>query len=204
MTQKSPNTLLRKAARMAIALLLLGCTGFLTLLLALTYAEKHVPAPSGRYDAIIVLGAQVMEDGAPSRQLRLRLEGALEQYRAAPCLIITTGAQGANEPAPEGDVMKKWLMDAGVPEQDIISETQSFNTWQNLRNAKALLADHAARTVVVTSDYHLPRALWIARDAGLSADGIGTPTTPEWWLKNHVREVLAWCKYFAGKVIPLN
>ena len=204
MTQKSPNMLLRKAARMALALLLLGCTGFLILLLSLTYAEKHVPAPTGQYDAVIVLGAQVKEDGTPSRQLRLRLEGALSQYHKNPSLIITTGAKGANEPAPEGDVMKQWLLDAAVPEQDVISENQSFNTWQNLRNAKAILGEDAHRVVIVTSDYHLPRAMWIARDLGLSADGIGTPTTPEWWVKNHVREVLAWCKYLVGKVLPIN
>ena len=54
--------------------------------------------------------------------------------------------------------------------------------------------------IVVTSDYHLPRALAIARDAGLEVQGIGAPTLPEWWIKNHFREVLAWGKYLLGRI----
>ncbi|MBE5776808.1 MAG: YdcF family protein [Clostridiales bacterium] len=201
MTAKTP---FGKAVRILLSLFVLGILAFALMLLMLTYAEKHVPAPKGEYDAVIVLGAQVKPDGEPSVQLRLRLEKALEQYRRSPCLIVACGAQGENEPAPEGDVMKQWLVSNGVPEDHIISETQSFNTWQNIRNAKNLLPDTALRVVVVTSDYHLPRALQICRDEGLEADGAGSPIMPLWWFKNHAREVLAWCKYFVGKVLPIN
>ena len=60
------------------------------------------------------------------------------------------------------------------------------------------------KATIVTSDYHLPRALRIARDAGLTADGLVSATLPEYWLKNHAREVLAWGKYFLSKLVPLN
>ena len=200
----SDATLFRKAVYAVTVLFLLGILCFLAMLGALVRAEKHVPLPQGEYDAIIVLGAQVKEDGTPSNQLRLRLEKALEEYRRSPSLMVVCGAQGSNEPAPEGDVMKQWLIGQGVPEEHILSETKSFNTWQNIRNAKALLPENATRVVVVTSDYHLPRALRICRDEGLQSDGLGSPITPQWWMKNHFREVLAWCKYFVGKVIPIN
>ena len=48
---------------------------------------------------------------------------------------------------------------------------------------------------IVTSDYHLPRAMQLARDRGLAAEGLGSPCKPEYWMKNHFREVLAWGKY---------
>ena len=185
-------------------LFLIGILGFSLALLALSYAEKHVSAPQGEYDAIIVLGAQVLPDGTPNVQLQLRLEQALSFYRQQPMPIISCGAQGSNEPAPEGDVMSAWLIDHGVNPAHAISETASYNTWQNLQNARALLPEGAARAIVITSDYHLPRALKIAHDLGLDADGLGSPITPQWWFKNHAREVLAWCKYFAGKILPIS
>ena len=61
------------------------------------YMETHLP-PAGDSDVIIVLGAQVKEDGTPSVALERRLTAALEAYQAKPQLIIACGAQGANEP----------------------------------------------------------------------------------------------------------
>ena len=62
------------------------------------------------------------------------------------------------------------------------------------------------KPLIVTSDYHLPRALAIARDAGLEAQGAGSPCRPEWnyWLKNHMREALAWVKYWGVKYLGLK
>lgn len=96
--------------------------------------------------------------------------------------------------------MRAWLLERGVPEETVIAETASLNTQQNLQNAMALLPENARRVTIVTSDYHLPRALQLARDLGLDADGIGSPCKPEYWMKNHSREVLAWGKYFLNKI----
>ena len=57
---------------------------------------------------------------------------------------------------------------------------------------------------VVTSDYHVPRALALAEDYGLSATGIGSPCLSEYWIKNHSRETLAWVKYWLKKYLHLN
>ena len=87
-----------------------------------------------------------------------------------------------------------------MPDDQVIAETTSMNTLQNLQNAIALLPASAQRVTIVTSDYHLPRALQIARDLGVEADGIGSPCKPEYWMKNHAREVLAWGKYFLNRI----
>lgn len=182
-----------------ILLLTLGVIAFGLALGGLYLAEKTVPAPAGESDALIVLGAQVKADGRPSVQLEWRLEAALAEYRRLPRPIVVCGAQGANEPRPEGLVMRDWLTAQGVPAESVIPETRSTDTRENLRNALSLLPADAGRITVVTSDYHLPRALAIARDLGCQADGIGSPCKPEYWFKNHSREVLAWGKYFAVK-----
>lgn len=169
------------------------------------WRETHVP-PAEEYDAIIVLGAQVKPDGKPSVQLKWRLDTALEAWRQRPVVIVTCGAQGGDEPAPEGDVMRAYLIDAGVPAEDVLAETASFNTRQNIRHAAALLAERQAEKVlIVTSDYHLPRAMALARDEGLEATGIGSPTRQGlyFWLKNHGREALSWLKYWGQKYLRL-
>ena len=186
----------------------------LAMLFALVYAflfayllvrEHNVPAP-GNTQAIIVLGAQVNPDGQPSRQLELRLLEALKAYEAAPKPVIVSGAQGKDEPVTEASVMKSWLEQKGVDPQHILMEDKSFNTRQNLENAKALLGEGVKDVLIITSDYHLPRAMEIAADAGFTPQGAGSLCKPEleYWVKNHGREALAWVKYWLVKYVGLN
>ena len=105
----------------------------------------------------------------------------------------------------EAEAMKNYLVGKGVPEKDILTDPDSFNTNQNLRNAAKLLQDRPEirKVLVVTSDYHVPRSLAIAGDMGFDACGMGSPCKPEYWLKNHAREALAWCKYWGKKYLGL-
>lgn len=178
-----------------LILLALMLLCFLAGLGILVYAEKHPSAVGDDSAAIVVLGAQVYQDGQLSPQLELRMQAALAEYERLPRLIVTCGGQGKNEPAPEGDVMRQWLLNKGVPDNMVFSESTSTNTMQNLKNARRFLPEGENRITVITSDYHLPRAIQLARDAGFDPDGIGSPCKPEYWLKNHLREVLAWAKY---------
>ena len=169
----------------------------------LVWKVNHVPEIED-YDAIVVLGAQVKEDGSLSLQLKWRLDAAFEAWQKNECLIVTCGAQGSNEPAPEAYVMRDYLVSLGVPEGMILTEASSFNTKQNIQNAAALLKDHSAQTVlIVTSDYHLPRAMALAQDEGLNATGLGAATKAIYWPKNYGREALAWIKYWLQKYLHL-
>ena len=147
-------------------------------LIALCIAEGNVAKeikPDQQYDAIIVLGAQVKADGEPSVQLQWRLDAAKSAWDRHPVPIVVCGAQGKDEPAPEGVVMKDYLVKAGIPEDSILVDPDSFNTRQNLENAKKLLGKYegVSSVLVVTSDYHVPRSLALARDQGFQATGLG-------------------------------
>ena len=86
------------------------------------------------------------------------------------------------------------------------SATRVIDKLENIFNAAKLLAGRdVERVVVVTSDYHLPRALALAEDAGFEASGIGAPTKlgVRYWVKNHGREALAWIKYWGQKYLRL-
>ena len=186
--------LIRRLLAGMIALALLGLACAVGLMGFVYYKETHLP-PIGDSDVIIVLGAQVKEDGTPSVALERRLTAALESYRQDRQLIIVCGAQGGNEPRPEGDVMRDWLLERGVPAEDVVAETASFNTRENLTHAKAIMEERGlGEALVVTSDYHVARALVLCRQVGIDATGKGSPSKPEYFIKNHFREGLSWIK----------
>ena len=182
--------------------LLLGafCAGLLLwigLVIFVTVKEKTVSKadPSGT-QAIIVLGAQVQKDGSLSVQLKWRLDQALEIYKKYPQTLVACGAKGSDEPVTEASAMQAYLLANGIPEADILAEDTSFNTRQNLKNAQALLGGNVKKVLIVTSAYHLPRALALAKDTGFEACGVGSPIKLIYWPKNHFREALAWVKYW--------
>ena len=180
-------------AAVIVAAAALACA--LALMLAVYHMETHLP-PEGGADAILVLGAQVKADGTPSVALERRMTAALGAYRERPRPVICCGGRGENEPAAEGDVMRAWMIAAGCPEGDVLAETESVNTRENLMNAKRMMdALGLRRALIVTSDYHVPRALALARQAGLEAAGRGSPSKPEYFIKNHLREGFSWLKF---------
>ena len=187
----------------ALLLVLLGILFYLGVVGMVIYRQNNLP-PVGAYDAIIVLGAQVKPSGEPSLQLQWRIDAAAKAWKERESLIVVCGARGANEPATEASVMRDELIKQGVREDMILMDEKSFNTRQNIANAAKLLEGREVNHVlVVTSDYHLARAMAIAKDAGLSAAGIGAETLPQYWLKNYSREGLAWIKYWMQKYLHL-
>lgn len=199
------KTFWRRFWRALLCLALAGLACYAGLIALVYYWEVNVPQ-STEYDSIIVLGAQVLPTGEPSVQLRWRLDKAIECYEKNPCYIVVCGGQGSNEPEPEGDVMRRELIRDGLPERHVISDPVSADTKQNIRNAWDILQKLGCeKPLIVTSDYHLPRAMAIARDNGLDPLGAGSLCKPglKFWLKNHMREALAWVKYWGIKYLKL-
>ncbi len=191
----------RKRVWRALGILILtGALCGLSLIGWVVYKEFTLP-PVQSSQAIIVLGAQVKADGAMSEMLRRRVALALEAYRRVPQLIITCGAQGQNEPEAEGTVMKAWLVQNGVPEQDVIAETQSVNTRQNLHFAQQVMQSRGLdRALVITSDYHVARALALCDQLALPASGMGARTDWSYVPKNYSREALSWVKFWLQSI----
>ena len=194
-----------------VSLILLAAAAFGLLLGYICIQEGKVPGEVSQiqadYEAIIVLGAQVKPDGVPSVQLTWRLDRAVEVWEKKNVPVVVCGAQGKDEPEPEAYTMKRYLAEKGIPENMILADPDSFNTEENLRNAKKLLDDYPEeiwKVCIVTSDYHVPRSMALAGDLGLEATGIGSPCLKEFWIKNHSREALAWCKYWLKKYLHLN
>ena len=149
-------------------------------------------------DFIVVLGAQVQGDG-PSLTLKKRLDRTLEFLQANPDkTVIVSGGQGADEVHTEASVMAQYLLARGAQPAQVIEEDQASNTRENLLFSAALAEARGidtSRVLIVTSDFHMCRAKYIARTLGMEPYGLTSRTWP-WILKLNytLREVFAFCK----------
>ena len=162
--------------------------------------------PDRSADCVIVLGARVWPDGRVSNALGYRLDEALEAYRKGLVgKIITTGARGGDEPIAEAIASRDYLMARGVPEEDILMDAESYDTVQNLQNAKRIMQENGLKDALLcTSDYHITRAIWIAGEVGVTAYPLPTqsPKKPVTWVMNRVRETISWVLYGMNRVWP--
>jgi vancomycin permeability regulator SanA len=129
-----------------------------------SYAGQDQAAPS---DAIGVFGAAEY-DGRPSPVYRARLDHALALYhRGIAPLIITLGGNGGDQ-YNEGAVGREYLVGMGVPEEDIIAETESRNTEESARRIAVIARANGLRRLVIVSDgTHLFRIHEICARNGL-------------------------------------
>lgn len=134
------------------------------------YAARDMAAPS---DAIAVFGAAEY-DGRPSPVFRARLDHAESLYsRGIAPLIITLGGDGGDQYS-EGRVGQQYLVGAGVPDSDIIAETESTSTDQSVRRLAVIARTNNLQRIVVVSDAtHLFRIHQIC-----AANGLNVLTSP--------------------------
>ena len=172
----------------AVWILLAVCLGFFALVeagIAGSFGRKGEPG----LDYLIVLGAQVRENG-PSVVLQYRLDTARAYLEDNPdTLCIVSGGQGANEPFPEAEGMLEYLMEKGIPGDRILTEPASRNTLENIRNSMALLDPDRDRVGIVTNNFHLYRGCAIARKAGIRhVSGLAAPSKLLYLPNNMLRE----------------
>ena len=165
-------------------------------------------------DCIIVLGCFVESDGTPCDMLRDRLTRGIELYKnAAAPKIIMSGDHGTVE-YDEVNAMKQFAINNGVPSSDVFMDHAGFSTYESVYRAKEVFA--ADKIIIVTQEYHLTRALYIAEKLGVEAYGVASDYhTYSGQTSRDLREILARNKDFAtsifkpeptylGEVIPVS
>ena len=165
-------------------------------------------------DCILVLGCQVRSDGTPSHMLedRLRRGVALYEAGAAPKLLMS-GDHGTKY-YNEVDAMKRYALEAGVPSDDVFMDHAGFSTYESM--SRAIRVFEADKIIIVTQEYHLYRALYVARALGIEAYGVAADyRSYSGQLNRDIREVLARIKDFGmaifkpdptylGEAIPIS
>ncbi len=132
-----------------------------------------------REDAAIVLGVNIKGDKI-TPQLAKRLDRAVEYSKKNPkAVILVSGGQGPYEKVSEACVMEKYLVEKGVPANNIIKEENSNSTYTNFVNSKRILDDlfeDDYTVTVITSSYHIYRATALAKKAGLDCTRLHADT----------------------------
>ena len=126
---------------------------------------------SGEYDCILVLGAGLKGDNVtPSDMLYDRVSVAAELYRLGegktPLLMSGDHTGDYNEVA----VMKSLAVELGASSEDVFLDHAGYSTFESIYRAKEKFG--AKKIVIITQEYHLHRALHIARELGLEAVGV--------------------------------
>ena len=185
------------------ALLLLTALGLTVLTVCVAYIDaqgRDSDLSGGAPEFVVVLGAQIQGE-RPSRTLRERLDLAARYLQQQPdARVIVSGGQGADERCTEASVMERYLLEKGVAPERILREEQASTTRENLIYSAELARAHGvdvSRVLIITSEYHLCRAKYIAGSLGMTPYGLGS-RTGTWILKVNyeLREVFAFVKAF--------
>jgi SanA protein len=150
-------------------------------------------------DVILVLGASVRVDGRPSPMLAERLRAAATLYHAGKGQkILVSGDHGA-EDYDEVGPMARVLEAAGVPSRDILLDHAGFRTLDSVYRARRVFGVESM--LVVTNPFHVSRAVFLGRHAGIDTAGVGADYGVSYSTWTHVRhrtrEVLARILAFA-------
>lgn len=150
-------------------------------------------------DYLIVLGAGV-NGSVPSLSMINRLDKALEYLDAHPdCAAILSGGQGQGENISEAQAMYDYLTAQGIDPARLILEDKATSTQENIRYSYALMGGEAdtATVAVVSSEYHLCRAKYIARALGHQVYALAARTTyPVLRLNYFIREAFGMVHHF--------
>lgn len=158
-------------------------------------------------DYLIVLGCGIRKDGTPTPLLRGRLEKALAfaERQAAETgkepVFVTSGGQGPDEVCPESTAMKRYLVGRGVPEERVLEEDRSTDTYENMKfsKEKIWLLDPGAKVAFSTTNYHVFRGGLLARRVKMRAVGMGAATKWYFWPNAAVREFVGLLTEHRGK-----
>lgn len=159
-----------------IIVLILGFVSVISILTIDNYVKKY----GSRYivnesdvpksDAILILGAYVTPEGLVSTILNDRLSVGLDLYKQGKSEKLLVSGDHGKKNYDEVNAMKKYLLNKGVKNEDIFMDHAGFSTYESLYRAKDIF--QVKKVIIVTQQYHLMRAVFIARELGLEAYGV--------------------------------
>lgn len=180
----------RNLKRIGAALLILSCTVFALVEGTIFFTGISEPNPGAEY--VIVLGAKV-NGTTPSKRLQERIDAAAEYlHENKSAKAIVSGGQGVDEEISEALAMSRGLIAQGIAEDRILMEDQSTSTTENLDFSREFIQDPNAQVVIVSSDFHVFRALELAKHHGYEAvSGLGSRKWDWLTINYYTREFFA-------------
>ncbi|MBQ8309629.1 MAG: YdcF family protein [Clostridia bacterium] len=159
-------------------------------------AERIVTAQTledaeGTFDLVLVLGCKAYADGTLSDRLSDRVAVGVSLYQSGIGeALLMSGDRQDDGSYDEVTAMQNAAIAAGVTDDSLLTDPRGYSTYESIVRAKEVFS--ARRIVIVTQEYHLYRALYIAEKLGLEAYGVSADLHPFGdQLKCEVREVFA-------------
>lgn len=150
-------------------------------------------------DCILILGAGIWGD-KPSPMLQDRLDEGVKLYKEGIASKIIMSGDHGREEYDEVNIMKEYAINKGVPSEDIFMDHAGFSTYESIYRAKEIF--DADNIVIVTQEYHLYRALYIAEKLDINAYGVNSdPRKYSGQTFRELREILARNKDFINCII---
>ncbi|MBI4253247.1 YdcF family protein [Candidatus Uhrbacteria bacterium] len=157
-----------------------------------TYSKRIVSfdgVPDPVPDVALVLGASI-KSRKPNSVLQERLDIAAQLYEAGKIKKLLLSGDNRTVDHNEPQAMKEYLMEKGIPEQDMVLDHAGRRTYDSCYRAKEIFQIESA--LIVTQGFHLPRALYLCNRLGIEALGVAADTQyPMRWLQSYIREIPA-------------
>ena len=166
-----------------------------------------------KFDCILILGAGV-RGNTPSPMLEDRLLTGIDLYNKNISKKIVVSGDHGREYYDEVNVMKNYLIEKGIPSEDIFMDHAGFSTYDSAYRIKEIFK--AKKVIIVTQEYHLYRSLQIAKELNLDAKGFAANRREYFGqIKRDIREIFAIikdyikCKFkpkpkYLGDIIPVS
>ena len=185
----------KKIFLIILILIILGCfsTLFINLYMINKAKERIIDIDDvskiNDVDAIVILGCKAYSDG-PSLMLSNRLNKGIEVYNVLNSKILLSGDHGTKE-YDEVNIMRDYILNSNIKSEDIFLDHAGFNTYDSMYRLKYVF--EAKKVIIVTQEYHMYRALYIANSLGIDAYGVVASDIPQKdiMLKNNIREILS-------------
>ena len=147
---------------------------------------------------IIVLGCGILGEKM-TPLLRNRVEKGISLLKKNPqAKLILSGGMGPGESITEAECMKRYVLAQGIPSSKIITEDKSKNTYENLLFSKRIIEEDSSvektSIAIVTTSYHVFRALILAKKLHIPCKGFGGKTKWYFTLNAILREFVAYLK----------
>lgn len=151
-------------------------------------------------DCILVLGAGLKPDGTPHSMLQDRLDKGIELYKAGVAPKLLLSGDNGQEKYDEVNAMKDYVLNAGIPAEDIFMDHAGFSTYESIYRARDIFL--VEKAIIITQSYHQYRALYMARGMGIEGFGVvSEPRTYGGQNYRELREILARDKDFFKMII---
>lgn len=176
------------AVRGIFILFVIVCLTNITIYLATKKYIYSTALESPEAGVVLIPGAAILQNGDLSPIFEDRVDMAIKLYETKKVAKILVSGDNSTVSHNEVNPVRLYLMEKGIPDQDIFLDHAGFDTYSSMYRARDIFG--VSSVLIATQSFHLPRAVFIARRLGIEAYGVNADIG-HILFRNYMREILA-------------